>query len=100
VVAEGVSEEQDEEGPRNVITGERTRQDFKPLERVDLTAEMRNVEAEVAHAMGSAGTATPAHVMVVNATRAADYRKLLAEKTTVRQAFVLAEIIGAPKASN
>jgi hypothetical protein len=86
--------EADEEGPRNVITGESTRQPLKQLERVSLNKEIAAVELEVAQA------AKPMTVVasVAGSNRAAYFAQLLANKTNVRQAVVLAEVIGPPKA--
>jgi len=96
VHVEGVSEEHDEqEAPVNVVTGEKIRQEFKPLERVDLTSEMKAVEAEVAQALKMASAPTPAATIAVARTH--DFRKALTQKSSVRQAFVLAEVLGRPK---
>ena len=84
----------EEEGPRNIITGESTLQPLKQLERVELGKQMAAVELEVAQA------AKPMTVVasVAGSNRAAYFAQLLANKTNVRQAVVLAEVIGPPKA--
>jgi hypothetical protein len=88
------SNQKEEEGPRNVITGESTRQPLKQFERVDLGKEIAAAELEVAQ------TARPmtAVASVAGVSRAAYFARLLANKTNVRQAVVLAEVIGPPKA--
>ncbi len=91
---EGTSEEAEEGPPRNIITGESTRAEFKPLSQVDVTQEMKAVETEVEHAPRLSPTAVPA----VAQSRALQFAALLADHSNVRRAVVLAEIIGAPKA--
>ena len=82
------------EGPRNVITGESTRQPLKQFEHVDLGKEMAAAELEVAQAAKTASVL----VSVPLGNRASYFAKLLSNKTNVRQAVVLAEVIGPPKA--
>jgi hypothetical protein len=91
---EGDSDEQQSESPINIITGEKTRHEFTPIERVDLSKEMHAVETGVGTALQAQG---PAVVTAGPSNRAAEFRKLLSEKTSVRQAVILAEVIGRPK---
>jgi hypothetical protein len=91
---EGDSDEEKEPSPINIITGEKTRHEFTPIERVDLLKEMQAVETAVGDALHAPG---PAVVTAGSSNRAAEFRKLLSEKTSVRQAVILAEVIGRPK---
>jgi hypothetical protein len=90
-----VSEEgEEEEAPRNIITGEVTRHTFEAVKPVDLSEEMKAVELEVAQAPTKPA---PIPVPVPGVSRAAQFAQLLKEKQDVRRAVVLAELLSAPK---
>jgi len=93
VSSQGFSEEEEQEGPHNIITGESTRQPIRPLEQIDLSKEMEAVMVQP-YKMSPVASTIPTLAI----SRASQLAKMLADKTNVRQAVVLAEVIGPPKA--
>ena len=74
------------------------REEPRPPERVDLEAEMRALKAEMSHTKEAPLRVAPTTTYAKPTGRAAVFAQMLSDKTNVRRAVVLAEVLGPPKA--